>query len=154
MENGLTLSPLAKNKNKNKKKRAAPTKTLKEKKKPVSLSVKAGLEFPVTRTKRLMKQYLAGKTRILTTAAVYMTSVLQYVATEIVETSGNRAKELGVKRITHNHIFHAFKADVDWSQMDLEPLMSGSTVLPLESNFIKNKKLAERKKRESSKTSK
>ena len=72
-------------------------------KKPVSSSAKAGLVFPVGRLHRYLKGQVmtyspedgsADKTvRVSVTAAVFMAAVLQVLTADLLELSGNKAKD-------------------------------------------------------------
>ncbi|RYG65563.1 hypothetical protein EON64_11655 [archaeon] len=71
--------------------------------KKATKSLKAGLQFPVARIGRFLKQ---GKyaPRIGLGAAVYLTAVLEYLSAEVLELSGNAAKDLKKNRIIPRHI--------------------------------------------------
>jgi histone H2A len=56
------------------------------KKKPVSRSVKAGLQFPVGRIGRYLKQGRYSQ-RVGTGAPVYLAAVLEYLAAEVSRTT-------------------------------------------------------------------
>jgi histone H3/H4 len=61
-------------------------------KKAVSRSAKAGLQFPVGRVARYLKQ---GKyaTRVGAGAPVYLAAVLEYLAAEVLELAGNASRD-------------------------------------------------------------
>lgn len=63
-----------------------------EKKSTTSSSVKAGLQFPVGRIGRYLRQ---GKfaTRMGAGAPVYLAAVLEYLCAEILELAGNAARD-------------------------------------------------------------
>ena len=64
--------------------------------KSITRSTKAGLQFPVGRIARYLKQ---GKyaTRIGAGAPVYLAAVLEYLAAEVLELAGNAARDNKVK---------------------------------------------------------
>ncbi|KAL0299214.1 UNVERIFIED_CONTAM: putative histone H2A.4 [Sesamum radiatum] len=78
------------------------------KKKPVSRSVKAGLQFPVGRIGRYLKKGRYSQ-RVGTGAPVYMAAVLEYLAAEVLELAGNAARDNNLKLIksfTTRSVFH------------------------------------------------
>merc|ERR1719198_2750172 len=54
-------------------------------KKSVSRSSKAGLQFPVGRIHRHLKQRVTNKGRVGATAAVYSAAILEYLTAEVLE---------------------------------------------------------------------
>lgn len=76
-----------------------------------SSSLKAGLQFPVGRVKRLLKAKAQNKIRVGAKAAVYLTAVLEYLTAEVLELAGNAAKDLKLKRITPRHLQLAIRGD-------------------------------------------
>ena len=59
------------------------TATKGDKKKPTSRSSKAGLQFPVGRIHRHLKQRVTNKGRVGATAAVYSAAILEYLTAEV-----------------------------------------------------------------------
>ncbi|KAF3537319.1 hypothetical protein F2Q69_00018286, partial [Brassica cretica] len=80
------------------------------KKKPVSRSVKAGLQFPVGRNGRYLKKGRYSK-RVGTGAPVYLAAVLEYLAAEVLELAGNAAKDNKKNRIIPRHVLLAVRND-------------------------------------------
>jgi len=79
------------------------------KKKSVSRAAKAGLQFPVSKFNRHLRE--SGRTkRVGAGAPVYLAAVLEYAVAEIIELAG---KELGSKRkrITPQDIAKCIRAD-------------------------------------------
>ncbi|XP_072296439.1 histone H2A-like [Eucyclogobius newberryi] len=100
------------------KKAAAPKPT-----KPVtSRSVRAGLTFPVGRLHRLLRKGNFAP-RIGAGAAVYLAAILEYLSAEILELSGNAARDNKKSRIAPRHILLAVKNDEE-----LNRLLSGVTI--------------------------
>ncbi|CAN1282987.1 Histone H2A [Linum perenne] len=93
------------------------------KKKPVSRSVKAGLQFPVGRIGRYLKKGRYSQ-RVGTGAPVYMAAVLEYLAAEVVlELAGNAARDNKKNRIIPRHVLLAIRNDEE-----LGKLLAGVTI--------------------------
>ena len=71
--------------------------------KAVSKSAKAGLQFPVGRIARFMKEGKYSE-RIGAGAPVYMAAVMEYLAAEVLELAGNAARDNKKTRIVPRHI--------------------------------------------------
>ena len=71
--------------------------------KVISKSAKAGLQFPVGRIARFMKQGRFSQ-RIGAGAPVYLAAVLEYLAAEVLELAGNAARDNKKTRIVPRHI--------------------------------------------------
>merc|ERR1712194_452653 len=90
--------------------------------KTVSSSSKAGLQFPVGRIGRYLRQ---GKyaSRMGAGAPVYLAAVLEYLCAEILELAGNAARDNKRSRIVPRHITLAVKNDEE-----LNKLLGGVTI--------------------------
>ncbi|GFP82033.1 histone h2ax [Phtheirospermum japonicum] len=84
--------------------------------KPVSRSKRAGLEFPVGRVAQIFK---AGKysDRVSAEAPVYLTAALEYLAAEVLELAGDKARQCQKRRITPKHIQMAIETDEELSKL-------------------------------------
>ena len=93
-----------------------------EKKTSTTASAKAGLQFPVGRIGRYLRQ---GKyaTRMGAGAPVYLAAVLEYLCAEILELAGNAARDNKKSRIVPRHITLAVKNDEE-----LNRLLGGVTI--------------------------
>jgi histone H2A len=91
-------------------------------KKQTSSSSKAGLQFPVGRIGRYLRQ---GKyaTRMGAGAPVYLAAVLEYLCAEILELAGNAARDNKKSRIVPRHLTLAIKNDEE-----LNKLLGGVTI--------------------------
>ena len=69
----------------------------------VSRSSKAGLQFPVGRIARFLKQGRYSE-RVGAGAPVYLAAVLEYLAAEVLELAGNAAKDNKKTRVVPRHI--------------------------------------------------
>ncbi|OBA25355.1 histone-fold-containing protein [Hanseniaspora valbyensis NRRL Y-1626] len=97
-------------------------------KKIISTSGKVNLQFPVGRIKRYLKNKVSGKMRVGTKAAVYLTSVLEYLTAEVLELAGNAAKELKAKRITPRHLQLAIRGDDELDTLIRATIASGGVM--------------------------
>ncbi|MCO5608138.1 hypothetical protein L7F22_062344 [Adiantum nelumboides] len=91
-------------------------------KKGVSKTVRAGLQFPVGRLARYLKKGRYAK-RVGTGAPVYLAAVLEYLAAEVLELAGNAARDNKKNRIIPRHIQLAIRNDEE-----LGKLLSGVTI--------------------------
>ena len=85
-------------------------------------SAKAGLQFPVGRMARYLRQGGFAK-RVGAGAPVYMAAVLEYLTAELLELAGNAAKDNKRSRVTPRHIQLAIRNDEE-----LNKFLSGVTV--------------------------
>ncbi|CAH9114432.1 unnamed protein product [Cuscuta epithymum] len=92
------------------------------KKKPVTRSVRAGLQFPVGRIGRYLKKGRYAQ-RVGTGAPVYLAAVLEYLAAEVLELAGNAARDNKKNRIIPRHILLAVRNDEE-----LGRLLGGVTI--------------------------
>lgn len=104
-------------------------KTSTRKNKPVSRSVKAGLQFPVGRIHRHLKSRVHGSSRVAVTSAVYSAAILEYLCAEVLELAGNASKDLKVKRITPRHLQLAIRGDEELDKL-IKGTIAGGGVIP------------------------
>ena len=85
---------------------------------------KAGLQFPPSRIKTLMKNQT--RQRIGDGAPVYLAAVLEYISAELLELSGNNARNRGKTRISAEDLAKAIENDEELdtlaNKLDLEVL--------------------------------
>ncbi|CAF0769206.1 unnamed protein product [Didymodactylos carnosus] len=104
-----------------------------------SKSARAGVLFSVPRFHRYLKKS-NPKQRVTLAASVYCAAVIEYLTAEVLELSGNAAKDHKKQRINARHIFLAVSIDEE-----LKKLLHGVTipqggVLPhIDSFLLKNK---------------
>ena len=100
-----------------------------QKKKPISRSFKAGLQFPVGRIHRHLKSRVHGSSRVAVTSAVYVAAILEYLCAEVLELAGNASKDLKVKRITPRHLQLAIRGDEELDRL-IKGTIAGGGVIP------------------------
>ncbi|XP_065853313.1 probable histone H2A.5 [Euphorbia lathyris] len=100
-----------------------------ERKKAVTKSVKAGLQFPVGRIGRFLRKgryairYGAG-------APVYLAAVLEYLAAEVLELAGNAARDNKKNRINPRHVQLAVRNDDELGKLLHGVTIASGGVLP------------------------
>eukprot|EP00058_Branchiostoma_floridae_P013785 XP_002599273.1 hypothetical protein BRAFLDRAFT_199801 [Branchiostoma floridae] len=90
--------------------------------KPRSRSARAGLQFPVGRVHRFLRNGNYAE-RIGAGAPVYLAAVLEYLTAEVLELAGNAARDNKKNRIIPRHLQLAIRNDEE-----LAKLLSGVTI--------------------------
>lgn len=98
-------------------------------KKATTKSSKAGLQFPVGRIARYMRQQRVAA-RIGAGAPVYMAAVLEYLVAEVLELAGNAAKDNKRTRIVPRHLQLAVRNDEELAKMLDKVTIASGGVLP------------------------
>ena len=101
----------------------------KKKSKSTSRSAKAGLQFPVGRVARYLRQGRVAA-RIGAGAPVYMAAVLEYLCAEILELAGIAARDNKRKRIIPSHIQLAVRNDEELNKLLGSVTIAGGGVIP------------------------
>merc|ERR1719316_1599007 len=117
-----------------------------DKKKPVSRSIRAGLQFPVGRIHRLLKGRVTASGRVGATASVFLTATLEYLTAEVLELAGNASKDFKVKRITPRHLHLAIRGDEELDTL-IKAIISGGGVIPHIHKNLFTKTPAQKKKK-------
>lgn len=110
-----------------------------------SASAKAGLQFPIARTRKFFDPY---KKRVGNAAPVYLAAVLEYLVAEIVELSGNAARDGKKVRIVVRHLYMAIEGDEELNRMfrDMHIELSGTGVMPhIDSTLLPEKGSSKKK---------
>ena len=106
----------------------------------VSRSSKAGLQFPVGRIARHLKQGRFSE-RVGAGAPVYLAAVLEYLAAEVLELAGNAAKDNKKTRIVPRHIQLAIRNDEKLNKLLANTTIASGGVLPNISAFLLPRKV-------------
>lgn len=95
----------------------------------VSRSVRAGVLFPVGRIHRYLRKGKYAK-RIGQTAPVYLAGILEYLVAEVMELSGNAARDNKRKRIIPRDINLAILQDAEIKELLSNVTISRGGVIP------------------------
>ena len=105
-----------------------------------SRSSRAGLQFPVGRIARYLKQGKFAE-RVGAGAPVYLAAVLEYLAAEVLELAGNAAKDNKKTRIIPRHIQLAVRNDEELNKLMANTTIASGGVLPsINPNLLPSKK--------------
>uniref|UniRef100_A0ACD5XH58 Uncharacterized protein n=1 Tax=Avena sativa TaxID=4498 RepID=A0ACD5XH58_AVESA len=124
-----------------------------DRKKAVTRSVKAGLQFPVGRIGRFLKKGRYAQ-RVGSGAPVYLAAVLEYLAAEVLELAGNAAKDNKKSRIVPRHLLLAIRNDVELGKLLAGVTIAHGGVLPNIQSVLLPKKTLEKAEKEASKSPK
>ena len=86
-----------------------------------SLSNRAGVLFPIRRLWRQLKN--STHLRILLKSAVYLSAVLEYLVSEVLDLSGTVTKRVKKKIIKPNHINTALKCDQELNDLTKDAIL-------------------------------
>ncbi|KAL7587477.1 hypothetical protein Lser_V15G40306 [Lactuca serriola] len=100
-----------------------------ERKKSVTKSVKAGLQFPVGRISRFLKKGRYAQ-RTGSGAPIYLAAVLEYLAAEVLELAGNAARDNKKTRINPRHVLLAVRNDEELGKLLAGVTIASGGVLP------------------------
>ena len=113
--------------------------------KSTSRSAKAGLQFPVGRVNRFLKDGRYSK-RVGGGAPVYLAAVLEYLCAEILELAGNAARDNKKARIVPRHLQLAIRNDEELNKLLGNVTTAAGGVLPNIHNVLLPKKTEKKSK--------
>ena len=117
----------------------------KSKSKPKSRSSRAGLQFPVGRIHRLLRNGNYSE-RVGAGAPVYLAAVLEYLSAEVLELAGNAARDNKKSRIIPRHLQLAIRNDEELNKLLGGVTIAQGGVLPNIQSVLLPKKSNEKKK--------
>lgn len=97
--------------------------------KSMSRSSRAGLQFSVSRVGRYLKQGRYAS-RVGSAAPVYLAAVLEYLAAEVLELSGNACRENKKSRISPRHMQLAIFQDDELRRLLRDTTIAEGGVIP------------------------
>lgn len=101
----------------------------------------AGLQFSVSRVGNEMRKCTLGcKCRLAAGSSVYLAAVVEYLIAEILELSGNAARENKRTRITPRHIFLAIQNDEELSEFFKHTIITSGVIPNIHAALIPKKK--------------
>ncbi|PIA61503.1 hypothetical protein AQUCO_00300784v1 [Aquilegia coerulea] len=121
-------------------------------KKAVSKSTKAGLQFPVGRVARYLKKGRYAQ-RVGIGAPIYLTAVMEYLAAEVLELAGNAARDNKKSRINPRHVLLAVRNDEELAKLLAGVTIAYGGVLPNIHSVLLPKKTENNKSQQKTTTS-
>ncbi|RIA87062.1 histone-fold-containing protein [Glomus cerebriforme] len=103
--------------------------SIEEKKKSVSRSARAGLQFPVGRIHRFLRKGNYAP-HIGSGAPVYLAAVIEYLIAEVVELAGNAARDNHRSRIIPRHLQLAIRNDDELNKLFDHVTIAQGGVMP------------------------
>lgn len=101
-------------------------------------SSRAGLQFPVARIKTALKA--RGADRVSKGAPVYLAAALEYLCAEILELSGNAAREDKRIRIKPRHLIRVIYNDYEFDAMFKGCLIAGGVLPNIDQRLLPKRK--------------
>ncbi|CAF1070322.1 unnamed protein product [Adineta ricciae] len=106
-----------------------------------SRSMRAGLQFPVSRVHRHLRKGSYSE-RVAGGSPVYLAAVLEYLSAEILELAGNAARDNKKTRIIPRHLQLAVRNDEELNRLLNSVTIAQGGVLPNINSLLLPKKVA------------
>ena len=110
-----------------------------------SRSSRAGVQFPVGRIHRLLRNGNYSE-RVGAGAPVYLAAVLEYLSAEVLELAGNAARDNKKSRIIPRHLQLAIRNDEELNKLLGGVTIAQGGVLPNIQSVLSPKKTSDKKK--------
>ena len=123
-------------------------KSSKDRKAPVSKSNRAGLEFPVSRVAKFLRDR-SYFNRISNGASIYITAALEFIMSEVLDLTGEATKALGKKRIFPQSIFMGIQDDDDLNSLFQNAIIAKGGSMDIVNEFTEKMKKKKRKRTQS-----
>ena len=105
------------------------------KSKAVSRSFRAGLQLSIARVENVMRS-MTCIDRMGRGAPVYMTAAIEYILSEILELSGNAARDNKKMRMKPRHILLAVRNDEELNKLFLNTIMGGGVIPNIHAHLL------------------
>jgi histone H2A len=115
---------------------------------PKTKENRAKLQFSVSRIEKIIRENSGSRMRVGEAAPVYLAAVIEYLCAEILELSGNTARDMKRSTITTRHIFLAIENDEELKELfeKIKFKFVGGGVLPnIHHKLLPKKKKNKRK---------
>jgi histone H2A len=115
--------------------------------KPITAAKRAGIQIPPSRARKLIENNLSKGFSISQLGCVYLAAVLEYLSAEILELSGNAARDNRRSTINSQHLQHAIRSDDELDKLLRDVAIPGGGILPNIHAILLKKKSAKKKKK-------
>lgn len=115
--------------------------------KPITAAKRAGIQIPPSRARKLIENNLSKGFSISQMGCVYLAAVLEYLSAELLELSGNAARDNRRSTINSRHLQYAVHNDEELNKLLRDVAIPGGGILPNIHAILLKKKPAKKKKK-------